>query len=125
MPDQIVVPTFEGMFAEMNAELPGITQTVVDASDVVAAYGLYAIGALIVVGDVAGDPDPVEPHAFKGPVAKPMFVPHDLVDPGQSGNGATDRHSQNRIFADADPGAFGGCRIKAYRSNFISDLGAF
>lgn len=43
-----VVPTFAGMFEEMNAELPGITQWVLSASDAVASYGwigLLAAGA--------------------------------------------------------------------------------
>lgn len=43
-----VVPTFGDMFKEMGAELPGITVMVLDISDVVAAYGLYFLGALIV-----------------------------------------------------------------------------
>ncbi len=45
-----VVPTFAGMFAEMNAELPGITLFVVTASDYVTAYGLYALAGLGVAG---------------------------------------------------------------------------
>jgi type IV pilus assembly protein PilC len=44
----MVVPTFAGMFKDMGAELPGITQMVVDASANVVAYGAYAIGAIIV-----------------------------------------------------------------------------
>ena len=43
-----VVPTFAGMFEEMNAELPGITQWVMWASDCVAAYALYGLAGLIV-----------------------------------------------------------------------------
>ncbi len=43
-----VVPTFGGMFAEMGAELPSITLFVLDVSDYVAAYGLYALGGLVV-----------------------------------------------------------------------------
>jgi type IV pilus assembly protein PilC len=45
-----VVPTFENMFSEMNAELPGITQAVLSASDWVVRYGLYvAIGLGLLV----------------------------------------------------------------------------
>lgn len=43
-----VVPTFGDMFEEMNADLPDITQWVLQASDVIAAYGLYGIGGVIV-----------------------------------------------------------------------------
>src|SRR5205085_5924616 len=42
-----VVPTFAGMFKEMGATLPGITQFVVDASNFLVAYGLYIVGAVI------------------------------------------------------------------------------
>jgi type IV pilus assembly protein PilC len=42
-----VVPTFTAMFDEMGAELPGITQFVVQLSDFFVAYGLYLIGACI------------------------------------------------------------------------------
>jgi type IV pilus assembly protein PilC len=45
----LVVPTFEKMFKEMGATLPGITQFVVDASKWIVAYGHYAIGAVVVV----------------------------------------------------------------------------
>jgi type IV pilus assembly protein PilC len=38
-----VVPTFENMFSEMNAELPGITQAVLGTSDWVVSYGLYVL----------------------------------------------------------------------------------
>ena len=41
-----VVPTFGDMFAEMGAELPGITIAVLDASDYLAEYGLYVFGGL-------------------------------------------------------------------------------
>ena len=47
-----VVPTFAEMFAEMNAQLPGITLYVIRASDFVADYGLYAL-ALLTVGGFA------------------------------------------------------------------------
>jgi type IV pilus assembly protein PilC len=42
-----VVPTFAGMFQEMNAELPRITQLVMGASDCVAQFGLYGIAAVV------------------------------------------------------------------------------
>ncbi|MCA9263817.1 MAG: type II secretion system F family protein [Planctomycetales bacterium] len=45
-----VVPTFAGMFEEMNAELPRITQFVINASDYIAKYGVFifaGIGALV------------------------------------------------------------------------------
>jgi type IV pilus assembly protein PilC len=43
----MVVPVFAKMFKDMDAQLPGITQCVVDASDVVSKYGLYGLGALV------------------------------------------------------------------------------
>ena len=43
----LVVPTFAGMFKDMGAKLPAITQFVVDASAAVVAYGLYALVAII------------------------------------------------------------------------------
>lgn len=42
----LVVPTFAQMFKDMGAELPGITQFVVDASNFIVAYGLYILMAL-------------------------------------------------------------------------------
>lgn len=42
----LVVPTFAKMFKDMGAELPGMTQFVVDASNFIVAYGLYIVGAL-------------------------------------------------------------------------------
>ena len=45
-----VVPTFGDMFKEMGAELPSITVFVLDLSDQVADYGLYALGAVAVAG---------------------------------------------------------------------------
>ena len=39
-----VVPTFGDMFKEMGAKLPDITLFVLDASDFLAAYGLYIFG---------------------------------------------------------------------------------
>lgn len=41
-----VVPTFGDMFGEMGAKLPGITVFVLDASDALAAYGLYVFGGI-------------------------------------------------------------------------------
>lgn len=43
----VVVPTFTGMFREMGAELPGITQFVVNASDFIVQYGFYLIGGIV------------------------------------------------------------------------------
>jgi type IV pilus assembly protein PilC len=43
----LVVPTFAKMFTDMGAELPGITQFVVDASNNVVKYGPYAAVALV------------------------------------------------------------------------------
>jgi type IV pilus assembly protein PilC len=43
----LVVPTFAGMFKEMGAELPGITQFVVDASNFVVKYGIFVLAGLI------------------------------------------------------------------------------
>jgi len=43
-----VVPTFKDMFDEMGAELPGITQQVLAASDFIVSYGLYvAVGGVL------------------------------------------------------------------------------
>jgi type IV pilus assembly protein PilC len=44
-----VVPTFADMFKEMGADLPGITQFVMDLSDRVLQYGLYVAGAVVAV----------------------------------------------------------------------------
>ena len=46
----MVVPTFAGMFKDMGAELPEITQFVVDASAWIVAYGLHTLVGLAVVG---------------------------------------------------------------------------
>lgn len=43
----MVVPTFAQMFREMGAELPGITQFVMRASDFIVAYGLYMIVGVV------------------------------------------------------------------------------
>lgn len=37
----LVVPTFAAMFKDMGAQLPGITQFVVDASNFIVKYGIY------------------------------------------------------------------------------------
>ena len=44
----LVVPTFAKMFKDMGAELPGITQFVVDLSDCIVIYGPYVVVGLIV-----------------------------------------------------------------------------
>lgn len=43
----LVVPTFAKMFKDMGAELPGITQFVVNASDFIVKYGIYLLLGLI------------------------------------------------------------------------------
>jgi len=45
----LVVPTFAKMFKDMGAELPGITQFVVDASGFLVSYGLYILAAIVAV----------------------------------------------------------------------------
>ena len=45
----LVVPTFATMFRDMGAELPGITQFVMDASDLIVQKGLYVLAGLAVV----------------------------------------------------------------------------
>ena len=42
-----VIPTFSKMFKDMGAELPAMTQFVVNLSNYVSRYGLYAVGALV------------------------------------------------------------------------------
>lgn len=51
-----VVPVFAGMFAGMGKDLPGITQSLLTASDFLGAYGIYIIIALIltIIGIVIG-----------------------------------------------------------------------
>ena len=39
----LVVPTFAGMFRDMGAQLPGITQFVVDSSAFIVSYGIYIL----------------------------------------------------------------------------------
>ncbi len=46
----MVVPVFAKMFKDMDAQLPGITQFVVDASDAIVKYGHY--GVITVVASV-------------------------------------------------------------------------
>jgi len=45
-----VVPTFAKMFKDMGAELPGITQFVVDASGFIVKYGIYILLAVGIAG---------------------------------------------------------------------------
>lgn len=45
----LVVPTFAQMFKDMGAELPGITQFVVDASGFIVQYGMYILMGLAAV----------------------------------------------------------------------------
>ena len=45
----LVVPTFAKMFKDMGAELPGITQFVVDTSANISKYGPYALVVIIVL----------------------------------------------------------------------------
>jgi type II secretory pathway component PulF len=45
----MVVPVFAKMFKDMGAELPAMTQAVVDASDWIVKNGLYAAGAVVAV----------------------------------------------------------------------------
>ncbi len=42
----LIVPTFAKMFKDMGAELPGITQFVVDLSGLIVSYGIYGLLAL-------------------------------------------------------------------------------
>jgi type IV pilus assembly protein PilC len=46
----LVVPTFAKMFQDMGAELPGMTQFVLDASNFIVAYGLYIVGVIVAIG---------------------------------------------------------------------------
>ena len=46
----LVVPTFAAMFKDLGAELPGITQFVVDASNFIVHYGIYIVLAVAAVG---------------------------------------------------------------------------
>jgi type IV pilus assembly protein PilC len=43
----LVVPVFAKMFEDMGAELPGMTQMVVDASNWIVRYGHYAAGGIL------------------------------------------------------------------------------
>jgi type IV pilus assembly protein PilC len=44
----MVVPTFAKMFKDMGAELPGMTQFVVDLSNGIVKYGVYVVIALVI-----------------------------------------------------------------------------
>ncbi|HZW34302.1 MAG TPA: type II secretion system F family protein [Isosphaeraceae bacterium] len=44
----MVVPVFAKMFRDMDAQLPAITQYVVDASDMIVRYGHYAVVTIVV-----------------------------------------------------------------------------
>ena len=48
----LVVPVFAKMFKDMDAQLPGVTQFVVDASDAIVKYGMY--GVIVIVAAIAG-----------------------------------------------------------------------
>ena len=45
----LVVPVFAKMFKDMDAELPGVTQFVVDASDAIVKYGHYGLITIVLV----------------------------------------------------------------------------
>ena len=45
----LVVPVFAKMFKDMDAELPGVTQFVVDASDAIVKYGHYGLITIVAV----------------------------------------------------------------------------
>lgn len=45
-----VVPQFEAVFKDFGAELPAITQFVVNLSEIVQAYFMYVLGAIVVAG---------------------------------------------------------------------------
>ncbi len=47
---RMVVPTFAQMFKDMGAQLPDITQVVLDASALLVDYGLYILVGLVVAG---------------------------------------------------------------------------
>lgn len=46
----VVLPKFSTMYQNFDAELPAITQFLLDVSNFLRAYGIYILGALIVVG---------------------------------------------------------------------------
>lgn len=46
----VVLPKFSTMYQNFDAELPAITQFLLDVSNFLRAYGIYVLGALIVVG---------------------------------------------------------------------------
>ena len=45
----LVVPVFAKMFKDMDAQLPGITQFVVDTSDAIVKYGHYGVITIIAI----------------------------------------------------------------------------
>ena len=45
----LVVPVFAKMFKDMDAELPGVTQFVVDASDAIVKYGHYGVVTIVAI----------------------------------------------------------------------------
>ena len=45
----LVVPVFAKMFKDMDAQLPGITQFVVDASDAIVKYGHYGVITIVAI----------------------------------------------------------------------------
>ena len=45
----LVVPVFAKMFKDMDAQLPGVTQFVVDASDAIVKYGHYGVITIVAV----------------------------------------------------------------------------
>lgn len=46
----VVLPKFSTMYQNFDAELPAITQFLLDVSNFLRAYGIYILGALIVLG---------------------------------------------------------------------------
>lgn len=46
----VVLPKFSTMYQNFDAELPAITQFLLDVSNFLRAYGIYILGALIIVG---------------------------------------------------------------------------
>ena len=45
-----VVPTFAGIYDSLDAELPGITKSLIMVSDILKNYLLYVVGAFVVIG---------------------------------------------------------------------------
>lgn len=46
----VVLPKFSTMYENFDAELPGLTQALLNASNFLKAYGLYLFGGLLVLG---------------------------------------------------------------------------